>query len=199
MLDRVCSVLRFAIPRKATVGFLFASGTTKPTNGTSGYASGCIYLATSGSAGARMYVNEGSVTSCAFELVKTEVNDVIEVAINIPALAAGADQAETYMMAFSQAVTLQSIAVVMGTNAIGTIDDSNTSVFLVKDSGANTIVTKTYNAATQPTAPGVNDLGTLSSTHKILTAGESVTLTITNGASAATPVSQLRLVAKLTY
>jgi len=114
--------------------------------------------------------------------------------VNIDALAAGEDLATTYVFSVPRACTLSSVAVLMGTNAIGTIDDSNTSVFTVKDAGGNTIVTKTYNTGTQPTAPGLNDLGTLGATHKVLTAGECVTLAITNGATAATPPSQLRLV-----
>ena len=113
--------------------------------------------------------------------------------IPVAALTAGSDLAATIQFAHHRAVTLQSIAFIAASDAIGTIDDSNTSVFAVTD-GTNAIVTKTYNTGTQPTAPGVNDLGTLDATHKVLTANETVTLAITNGATAATPPGYLRIV-----
>lgn len=43
------------------------TGATVPTDGTAGYAPGCIFLKNSGNGiGSTMYVNEGSVTSCDF-------------------------------------------------------------------------------------------------------------------------------------
>lgn len=111
------------------------------------------------------------------------------------ALAAGADLAVATKFAHSRAVTLSSVVVIFEDSAIGTINDANTSVFAVTDGAGNSIVTKTYNTATQPTAPGVNDLGALNGTNKVLTADETVRLAVTNGATAATP----RFVLRLTY
>jgi len=45
----------------------FASGATVPVDGTPGYASGCLFIKTAGVAGANLYKNDGSVTSCEFK------------------------------------------------------------------------------------------------------------------------------------
>lgn len=49
---------------------LFAQGTTVPTNGSSGYAKGCIFIDTdvAGGTGA-FYLNKGTTTSSTFSLV----------------------------------------------------------------------------------------------------------------------------------
>ena len=88
-------------------------------------------------------------------------------------------------------MTLVSVGYLAAGTDFGTIDDGNTSVFAVTDGGGNTIVTKTYNTGTQPTASALNDLGALDGTHKVLTAGETVSLAITNGATAKTPAGFL--------
>lgn len=44
-------------------------GTTVPTDATAGYATGCIFSQTDGSATTALYVNEGSNTSCDFNAV----------------------------------------------------------------------------------------------------------------------------------
>ena len=41
-------------------------GTTKPVDGTAGFAVGCIFIKTNGTTGSVHYVNEGSITSCDF-------------------------------------------------------------------------------------------------------------------------------------
>lgn len=41
-------------------------GTTVPVDGTSGYATGCLFIKTNGGAGTTLYVNEGSDTSSDF-------------------------------------------------------------------------------------------------------------------------------------
>jgi len=48
---------------------LFAHGTTVPTDADSGYAVGCLYAKTDGGDGSALYVNEGSATSCDFNLI----------------------------------------------------------------------------------------------------------------------------------
>jgi len=47
-------------------GYLIAYGTTVPTDGTAGYAPGCIFVHTDGTAGTTDYINEGTSTSCDF-------------------------------------------------------------------------------------------------------------------------------------
>ena len=111
--------------------------------------------------------------------------------VPIEALGAGADLSALTMAAHPRANTLVSLGYLSGGDGdFGTIDDSNTAVFLVTD-GTNTIVTKTYNTGTQPVANTLNDLGTLDVTHKVLTAGEIIKLAITNGTSAKTPAGYL--------
>jgi hypothetical protein len=69
MISRVCSLIKMAQPERNR-GLLFASGSTVPTDGTDGYQTGCIFQYTSGGVGTSLYVNEGSVTSCAFNAIE---------------------------------------------------------------------------------------------------------------------------------
>jgi len=55
-------------------GFLFASGPTVPAVTTRGYATGCIFQHTDGSAGNALYVNEGDATSCLFALIGANID-----------------------------------------------------------------------------------------------------------------------------
>jgi hypothetical protein len=48
------------------VGIIMDIGTTVPTSGTAGYATGCLFLHTDGGSNTSLYVNEGSNTSCSF-------------------------------------------------------------------------------------------------------------------------------------
>lgn len=50
-------------------GILFARGQTVPTDALAGFSPGCIFIDTNGSAGAQVFINEGSVTSCDFNAV----------------------------------------------------------------------------------------------------------------------------------
>lgn len=52
---------------KSEDGKLITYGTTVPTDAATGYAEGCIFIKTDGSAGAQIYINEGSDTSCDFK------------------------------------------------------------------------------------------------------------------------------------
>lgn len=56
------------------VGYLMAYGTTVPTDAGSGYAPGCIFIHTDGTAGTQFYINEGTYTSCDFN--RTEAGNV---------------------------------------------------------------------------------------------------------------------------
>jgi hypothetical protein len=49
-------------------GILMARGLTVPTDGTSGYAKGCIFIDTNAIAGSVFYVNEGTKSSCDFNV-----------------------------------------------------------------------------------------------------------------------------------
>ncbi len=74
---RICSLLKVKAP-EANRGYLEASGSTVPTNGTDGYQTGCIFKHTDGTAETAIYVNEGSVTSCAFVPLLTTSNEVAD-------------------------------------------------------------------------------------------------------------------------
>jgi hypothetical protein len=67
MIRRICSLLRVRPPVTNDRGFLFASGASKPTDGTDNYQPGCIFQDTTNGA---LYVNEGSITSCDFNLIE---------------------------------------------------------------------------------------------------------------------------------
>jgi hypothetical protein len=58
----------------ATTGNLrmaIVEGTTVPSDGATGYATGCLFLHTDGAAATSVYINEGSVTSADFNPVST--------------------------------------------------------------------------------------------------------------------------------
>lgn len=48
------------------IGIMDAYGDTVPTDGSTGYATGCIFRKTDGGAGTSLYVNEGTLTSSDF-------------------------------------------------------------------------------------------------------------------------------------
>ena len=50
-------------------GILIAYGNTVPTDATSGYAIGCLFLHTDGGDATALYVNEGTASSCNFNAV----------------------------------------------------------------------------------------------------------------------------------
>ncbi len=127
------------------------------------------------------------------ELTLNAAHQEQTVLVPIAALGAGADLAATIQFAHPRALTLASVGYLACGTDFGTIDNDNTSVFAVTDGAGNSIVSKTYNTATQPVASALNDLGALDATHKVLTAAETVSLAITNGASAKTPAGYLVL------
>lgn len=53
----------------SAVGGLFASKTTVPTDGTSGYAPGCIFIDNDASGIAAIYINTGTYASCDFNVL----------------------------------------------------------------------------------------------------------------------------------
>lgn len=69
MIQRVCSLIRMRPPATDDSGLLFASGDTVPTDGDTGYQTGCLFQNTAGGDGTALYVNEGDVDSCDFNAV----------------------------------------------------------------------------------------------------------------------------------
>jgi hypothetical protein len=53
-------------PTPEQPGLLFSHGETVPTDGATGFATGCLFQKTNGGANTSLYVNEGSITSCDF-------------------------------------------------------------------------------------------------------------------------------------
>ena len=71
MLGRVTRLLRIKppAPEDDSNSLLRAHGITVPTDGDTGYATGCLFQHTDGGAGTALYVNEGTETSCDFNAV----------------------------------------------------------------------------------------------------------------------------------
>jgi hypothetical protein len=71
MLKRIASLLRIQPPLTVNPGLLFASGLTVnlPADGSEGYQTGCLYQCTDGGDGTALYVNEGTYTSCDFDVL----------------------------------------------------------------------------------------------------------------------------------
>lgn len=69
MKDRVAEVLAIQPPGPDVSGLLMAHGTTVPTDGAAGYATGCLFQHTDGGDGTALYVNEGTSTSCDFNAI----------------------------------------------------------------------------------------------------------------------------------
>lgn len=115
------------------------------------------------------------------------------VQVPVENLAAGDDIAALPVFVHPRANTIQSIGILTKGAPAG-VDDGNTAVVTLKDDAGNTIVTKTYNTGTQPPSADYEDLGALDGTHKVLAAGEHVTLTVDQGATADLPAFDLIIV-----
>lgn len=113
-----------------------------------------------------------------------KVTQIVQIAVED--LGAGADISARPIFVSPAAVELIS-AGVLTQGAPAGVDDSNTSVIALKDDAANTIVSKTYNTGTQPPSSDYGDLSSLDGTHKLLSAGEHVTLDVINGTTADLP------------
>src|ERR1700733_7828130 len=109
--------------------------------------------------------------------------------IAVPLKAANASLAALNVFSHPLAVELLSVGFLAQGNYAG-IDNADTSVWTVAQAGG-TVVTKTYNTATQPTNNVYNDLGALSATYAPLAANTPITLAIANGTTAATPAGLL--------
>jgi hypothetical protein len=69
MKQRIPKLLRKKTPEITLTGLLDSHGTTVPTDGASGYETGCLFRHTDGGDGTALYVNEGSVSSCDFNAI----------------------------------------------------------------------------------------------------------------------------------
>lgn len=101
----------------------------------------------------------------------------------VTALAAGGDITATAFYMPLKITEVEGLGILTQGTPAG-IDDSNTAVITIKN-GSNTVVTKTYNAATQPPTSGYESLGTLANND--LTASKFLTYEITQGTTANLP------------
>ena len=118
------------------------------------------------------------------ELFGKEIQKMRVEHVRIEDLSAGSDISNRPIFVNPKAVTLNSIGILTEGAPAG-IDDSNTVVIAIKDDAANSIVSKTYNTGTQPPDTDYEDLGTL--LNQSLSAGEHVTLSVTQGTTANMP------------
>lgn len=109
--------------------------------------------------------------------------------IPVEDLGAGEDIAQRFVFEAPAGfdVTLVSANILSQGTPAG-IDDSNTCVVLLEDGSSNDIVVSTYNSSKPFPNAGVSaSLGTLSPTYKVLSSGEKLLLSVTNGANANPP------------
>lgn len=66
----------------SAAGFMLAWGTTKPADGSAGYAPGCIFIHTDGSGYTTFYVNTGTAESCEFSSYEIGLQDDLAAVTN---------------------------------------------------------------------------------------------------------------------
>ena len=109
-------------------------------------------------------------------------------------LAAGADITARAILEVPAgfAYTLTGASIISNGTAAG-IDAGNTCVVALTD-GTNTICTVTYDNATPfPAENASGSMGALDGTHKVMAAGEKLTLAVTNGATANPPAFRVQV------
>lgn len=117
------------------------------------------------------------------------------VAIPLEDLAAGADIANRLVFAHAASITIVGVGLLLQ-GAVAGIDNSNT-VVVALTAGADTVATKTYNTATQPSTTALNDI-TLDATKTVRPAGEVLKLSVTQGATANLPAGTVLIRYRLT-
>ena len=131
----------------------------------------------------RLSLNGGAFSDVATDAVLIAESQQVYTREIDPGAAGGDIAARTFFVAPAAGCTITKIGIVPLESAAG-IDNANTCVVAITDGAANSIVSKTYNTATQPPAAGVYEsLGTISATHGVLTANETVLLAVTQGAT----------------
>jgi hypothetical protein len=113
-----------------------------------------------------------------------QVEKMRQAIIRIEDLAADADIANRPIFVNPKTVTIESVGILTEGAPAG-IDNSNTAVIAITDDASNSIVTKTYNAATQPPSSDYEDLGNLDNAS--LNAGEHLLFSLTQGTNANMP------------
>ena len=113
MLGRVCSLIKMLKPQRNR-GFLFASGTTVPTDETDGYQAGCTFQKTDGSGGTTLYVNEGSVTSSDFNAVASGTTAVLDGVSTDAITITGTYERGINMSSFTPGTTTDGVAIRIG-------------------------------------------------------------------------------------
>jgi hypothetical protein len=70
-MSQVAQALYSIVEAAGPEGITRAQGLTVPSDGASGYAIGCVFRHSDGSAGGTLYINEGTSSSCDFNAVLT--------------------------------------------------------------------------------------------------------------------------------
>lgn len=110
-----------------------------------------------------------------------------DVMIEVVNLAAGADISGLPVFVAAQGMVLTSCHLLTKGTPTG-IDNSNTAVITVKDSGGNTVVTKTFNTGTQPPTEDSEDWSSLlDDDYTTLVEGDVLYLDVTQGPTANLP------------
>ena len=121
-------------------------------------------------------------------ILKNVAGGTIQDSYQVDDYAVGVDLTAVPVFCCSSALTLQTIGILTEDAPAG-VDDANTVVITLKDEAGNTIVSKTFNTATQPPSSDYVDLGALSNAS--LNAFEHVTLTTVLGATANMPAFKI--------
>ena len=70
MLGRIQTLMRHSRDNPQADGKTIVAGVTVPTDGDTGYQTGCLFQKTDGGSGTSVYVNEGSLSSAAFVAIE---------------------------------------------------------------------------------------------------------------------------------
>lgn len=63
------AMVQGVIAQDPRTGILIAFGVTVPTDADGGYSPGCLFIHSDGTDGSALYVNEGTLASCDFNLI----------------------------------------------------------------------------------------------------------------------------------